>query len=96
MNAQALRQTAEQLYPEIFFSSHDRLVTDGLIESKLETIKGLRSIITLSLQCLEKMLKDGYAGETSNRDSMIQDNDPYMEHLVSMVRKGKNQKVQRI
>jgi hypothetical protein len=42
------------------------------------------------------MLKDGHDLETSNRDSMIQDNDPYMENLLSLVRNGKNQKIQRI
>jgi hypothetical protein len=54
----------------------------------MEAIKGLRSIIRLSMQYLEVILKHGHMRGIPDRDTFIQDSDPYLESLMSMVRQG--------
>jgi hypothetical protein len=93
MSVHALHQEVERLYPEVFFSTLEHSMDDERIDTKLETIKDLRRIIELSMQCLEVMLKENSFRVSSSRDTMIQDIDPYMEHLASLVRKGTSRKI---
>jgi hypothetical protein len=87
MNVQALSQEVEQLNPDGLFTVHEGLVAQGFVDGEAETMKGLRSIITLSMQCLEIMLRHGQIQGTFDRDNLIQDNDPYLEGLLNMIRK---------
>ena len=81
MNIHVLHHTSEQLDHHGLFSNQD----------KAEMVNGLRSIIMLSMQCLEVMLRHGHTQDGFDRDSLIQDADPYIENLMKMVRQGTTQ-----
>jgi len=83
MNIHALNNTSGQLYPHGLLAAHE-----GFYRNEAETFKGLRSIITLSMQCLNIMLKHGHIQGGNDRDDLIQDIDPYIENLMNVVRQG--------
>lgn len=73
---------------------NDRLVTRKRLDwNEMEAIKGLRSIIKLSMHCLQVILRHGHSQGGLDRDVLIQDSDPYLESLMNMVRQGTTKKV---
>lgn len=88
MNVRTMYQGVERFYPDGYFSTGKNFLAHGYVDDQAETIKGLHSIIVLSMQCLEIMLRHGHIRRTYDRDSLIQDNDPYVEGLLNSIRKG--------
>ena len=86
MNVHGLHQGVEKFYPHACFVMGDDLLTHASDDNKTEST-GLHSIITLSMKYLEIMLRHGHIQRTFDRDRVVQDNDPYMEGLLDMIRK---------
>jgi hypothetical protein len=78
----------EEKYPDAYVVAGENFCFRDFACAKTETIKGLHSIIVLSMQCLEIVLRHGHIRRTYDRDSLIQDNDPYVEGLLNSIRKG--------
>ena len=92
MNVRALNQGMGRLHQNVVFPTHEGFAAHGMGDSEIGSIKGIRSVISLSMKCLEIILKEGHIQGTSSRDGVVQDNDPYMERLIGMARKGANEK----
>jgi hypothetical protein len=88
MNVNMICQGLEDMYPGACFVANEDRRTHGSTGNQSETINGLLSIITLSMQCLEIMTRHGYVRHGLDREGSIQDNDPYIEGLLSVMRKG--------
>lgn len=86
MNIHTLNRTSEQIYPHGLLAAHE-----CFDRNQTETFKALRSIIMLSMQCLDIMLRNGRIQGGNDRDSLVQDVDPYIENLMNMVRQGTTQ-----
>ena len=89
MNVNMVCQGAEEMYPDAYFVTRENLYAHGSPDDRGETIKGLRGIVMLSMQWLEIMLSHGHFRRTFDRDSLLQDSDPYVEGLLNMIRKEK-------
>jgi hypothetical protein len=87
MNVKALNYEADTLRLDGSFEMPEAFEAQGL-DSQAETIHRLRSIIRLSMHCLESILKRGHIQGVFDRDSQIQDDDPYIKSLMDMIKKG--------
>lgn len=86
MNIHGLDQRVEKYYPDACFVAGDDLFAHASADAKTESFNGLHSIITLSMHCLEIVLRHGHIQRTFDGDSLLQDNDPYVEGLLNMIR----------
>mgnify|MGYP001570345828 CR=1 FL=1 len=88
MNVNMVCQEMQQLYPDAYFVGKEYPCTHGSPGDQRETINGLLSIITLSMQCFEIMMRHGYMQHGYDREILNQDDDPYIEGLLRMMRNG--------
>ena len=92
MNVNMVCQGVEEMYPDAYFVASEDPYTHGSPGDQRETINGLLSIITLSMQCFEVMVRHGHIQHGCDREGLIQDNDPYIEGLLRMMRHGVDDK----
>jgi hypothetical protein len=88
MNVNMICQGLEEMYPGACFAANEDRRTHGSTGNQSETISELLSIITLSLQCFEIMTRYGSVPHGLDREGLIQDDDPYIQGLMRMMRKG--------
>jgi len=89
MNINLVYQGVKEMYPDVFFGAKGDTYTHGSNNKHREAIEGVRDIIMLSMHCLDIMLRRGHIQRTFDRDNPVQDNDPYIEGLLNMIRKEK-------
>jgi hypothetical protein len=92
MNVNMVCQGMQEMYPDAYFVRSEYRCTHGSPGDERETINGLLSIITLSMQCVEIMLKQGHKQHGFDREGLIQDDDPYIAGLLRMMRNGMDDK----
>jgi hypothetical protein len=88
MNVNMMCQGMQEMYPDVYFVASEDLCTHGSAADERETINGLLSIITLSMQCFEIMVRHGHMQHGLDREGLIQDDDPYIESLLRIMRNG--------
>lgn len=88
MNVNMMCQGMQEMYPDVYFVASEDPCTHGSPADERETINGLLSIITLSMQCFEIMVRHGHMQHGFNREGLIQDDDPYIESLLRIMRNG--------
>jgi len=88
MNDNIVCQGMQEMYPDAYFVRSEYPCTLGSPGDERETINGLLSIITLSMQCVEIILKQGHMQHDFDREGLIQDDDPYIAGLLRIMRNG--------
>ncbi len=88
MNVNMVCQGMQEMYSDAYFVRSEYRCTHGSPADERETINGLLSIITLSMQCVEIILKQGHMQHGFDREGLIQDDDPYIAGLLRIMRNG--------
>jgi hypothetical protein len=88
MNDNIVCQGMQEMYPDAYFARSEYPCALGSPGDERETINGLLSIITLSMQCVEIILKQGHMQHGFDREGLIQDDDPYIAGLLRIMRNG--------
>jgi hypothetical protein len=89
MNISVVYQGMKEMYPDVFFEAKGDTYAHGSRNNHREAIEGVRDIIMLSMHYLDIMMRSGHIQRTFDGDNPVQDNDPYIEGLLNMIRKEK-------
>lgn len=92
MDVYTLNQGGGRNYPSDSFGAGRSFRGYCRADSAEEAMNGLRSIIRLSMYCLDLMLRNGGIQRTINENGLARDNDPYVEGVLNIMERVSGQR----